>query len=169
NIDFEQMQLNLSVQQIVHKQCANDILSCIENCGLDKKYICVEVTETVLMETFEIVNVTLDKLKKEGISIALDEFGSGFSSINYLANLPIENLKIDKELVEQITYSKKQFELLKTIVQIAKINGMDIVAEGVETKETLDLVVTSGVNLIQGHYFSEPLSEDKFIELMIEE
>ncbi|WP_219720046.1 EAL domain-containing protein, partial [Clostridioides difficile] len=89
NIDFEQMQLNLSAQQIVHKQCANDILSCIENCGLDKKYICVEVTETVLMETFEIVNVTLDKLKKEGISIALDEFGSGFSSINYLANLPI--------------------------------------------------------------------------------
>lgn len=166
NMDFEQMQVNLSVQQIVHKQCANDILSCIESCGLDKKYISVEVTETVLMETFEIVNVTLDKLKKEGIGINLDDFGSGFSSINYLANLPIENLKIDKGLIKQITSSKKQFELLKTIVQMAKINDMDVVAEGVETKETLELVISSGVNLIQGYYFSKPLSEDKFIEFM---
>lgn len=168
NVDFEQMQVNLSVQQIIHKDCANDILSCIESFGLDKRYVSVEVTETVLMETFDVVMMTLDKLKKEGVGINLDDFGSGFSSINYLANLPIENLKIDKGLVKQINSSTKQFELMKTIVQMAKINDMDVVAEGVETKETLDLVISAGVNLIQGYYFSKPLSEDKFIELMIE-
>ncbi|MGX9755663.1 EAL domain-containing protein [Clostridioides difficile] len=166
NMKFEQMHVNLSVQQIIHKDCANDILECIKNCELDTKYISVEVTESVFMETFEVATMTLDKLKKEGIGINLDDFGSGFSSLNYLANLPIENLKIDKGLVKQIKFSSKQYELMKAIVQMAKINNMDIVAEGVETEETLNLVVSAGVNLIQGYYFSKPLNENKFIELM---
>lgn len=165
---FMQMQVNLSVQQLMVKNYARKILAIIDEMGVSPEQIALEITESMLIQSFDNTVEILNELKWAGIHIILDDFGSGYSNMSYLANLPIDTLKLDMSLTRQVTASSKQFEFIKAVVQMAKSGGMRVVAEGVETQEELDCICQTGVDAIQGYYYSKPMSKTKFIQFLHE-
>lgn len=164
--ELENIQVNLSVQQIAQPGFAERTLELIQQSGCSPQHLGVEITETALIQSFDSTVDILMKLKAAGVEIALDDFGSGYSSINYLARLPIDKLKLDRELVLQVTDSPEQLEFIQTVVHMAKIKNMKVIAEGVEDEITLEKIISCGSDYIQGYYFSKPLQKDEFIEFI---
>jgi EAL domain-containing protein (putative c-di-GMP-specific phosphodiesterase class I) len=109
------------------------------------------------------VNV-LNEVKALGFRVAIDDFGTGYSSLNYLKRLPFDSLKIDQTFIRDLEKDKDDLIITKMIVQIAKVLNKKTVAEGVETKKILEIVKNLDVDIVQGYYFSKPLSEDDFKE-----
>ncbi|MBV1820706.1 EAL domain-containing protein [Bacteroidales bacterium MSK.15.36] len=108
----------------------------------------------------------LNEIKKLGIKIALDDFGTGYSSLSYLRLLPINKLKIDKSFIDNICIQKKDKAIVEGIIKLAHEMDIDIIAEGVESKEQSDILKDMGCDNIQGYYFSKPISEDEFEKLL---
>jgi EAL domain-containing protein (putative c-di-GMP-specific phosphodiesterase class I) len=107
----------------------------------------------------------LSELIESGVNIALDDFGTGYSSLNYLTTLPVNTLKIDKSFIDNIKNENNQ-AVIKSIVHLSKSLKYKIITEGVETKDQVDLLTGFGCNIIQGYYFSKPLSESDFENLL---
>ncbi|MBM7560781.1 EAL domain-containing protein [Fusibacter tunisiensis] len=118
--------------------------------------IVLEITEDVFITDLKQVRRIMDQLKRMGVRIALDDFGSGYSSMNYLKNLEFDLIKIDKMFIDEMHTDDKAHFMFKTIVSIAHAYGARIVAEGVEEKEQAELVRASGCHLIQGYYYHKP-------------
>ncbi len=157
------MGINLSVQHFVVENCTDGILKAIRESGVEPDVVSLEITETVLIQSFDKIKDISMRLQKAGLRIALDDFGAGDSSLNYLSRLPVDVLKIDRGLTGSVMDSPKQHALLKAIVDMARINGMAIVAEGVETAEVRDIVQASGVDYIQGFFYAKPMPEEELI------
>lgn len=157
------IQVNLSVQELARTDFVGEALTIIHQEGISPSHIGMEVTETMVIQSFSGAIETLNKLRNHGIRIAMDDFGSGYSGINYLSHLPFDILKLDRELVLQVDKSEAQRVFVKTIVELAKIKNMQTVAEGVETQETLMHIISCNVDSIQGYCFSKPLREADFI------
>lgn len=158
--------INLSVQQLLVRNSADHILRLIRTSGVDPKLITLEITESVLIQSIERACATLDRLRNTGVHIALDDFGVGYSSLNYLSNLPVDVIKIDRSLTQQILTNPKQHALLRSIVEMAEINSLAIVAEGVETMEEQSIISASGVHFIQGFYYARPMSQEQLIRFL---
>lgn len=158
--------VNLSVQQLLVGNSADHLLEIIHSAGVNPHRVTLEITESILIQSIDRASEALDKLRQAGIHIALDDFGMGYSSLNYLSNLPVDIIKIDRSLTQEILTSPKQFALLKSIVQMASINSLIVVAEGVETKEEKQAISESGVQYIQGYYYAKPMYESEFIRFM---
>lgn len=129
----------------------------IKKYKVDPKYIELEITETLLSVNFEDTVAKLEKLKDFGVSIAIDDFGKGYSSLHRLEIVPFNRIKIDKSIVDDIISKKKKTVIVQTIVTLAKSLMADTTAEGVETKEQLDFLVDMDCDEIQGYYYSRPL------------
>lgn len=166
NCSISAIYINLSVQQIMQKNYAESVLSLIRKKGVEPNQIGIEVTETMLIQSFHQAIDVLTQLRKEGVHISMDDFGSGYSSINYLAQLPIDKLKLDRDLVMQVNQNEEQFSFIKTVIQMAKIKKMKVIAEGVEEKGTFDRIVACGADYVQGHYFSKALRRKEFIAFL---
>ena len=123
---------------------------------INPKYIILEITEAVLLKSNNIIIDRIRDLRLLGFSISLDDFGTGYSSLNYLNKFDIDEIKIDKTFIDQINDSKNNNALLKTIINLSEEYQLDLVAEGVETKEQCDYLVELGCYIIQGYYFSKP-------------
>lgn len=162
------MCINLSVQQLLVENSADHLLDLIRKFGIDPKHITLEITESVLIQSIEQTSAALSQLREAGIRIALDDFGVGYSSLNYLSNLPVDVIKIDRSLTKQVSTNKKQYALLRSIVEVAQINSLSVVAEGIETEEEKKLVADSGVHYIQGFYYSKPLPGDGLLRFLEE-
>lgn len=158
--------VNLSVQQLWVEQSADHLLEIIRACGIPPQYVTLEITESVLIQSIEQASATLDQLRQAGVRIALDDFGVGYSSLNYLSNLPVDVIKIDRSLTRQILTNKKQRTLLQSIVNIADINALTVVAEGVETGDEQQMISASGVQYIQGFYYARPMLEDALLHFL---
>ena len=128
---------------------------------MDPRRITLEITESILIQSIDRAAEVLEQLRLSGVHIALDDFGVGYSSLNYLSNLPVDVIKIDRSLTKQILTSPKQCALLKSIAEMAAINDLGVVAEGVETQEELNAIAVSGVQFIQGYYYARPMPEEK--------
>lgn len=150
--------VNLSAKQIASDHFLPSVLNIVEASGIDPKNLCLEITETSFIESFEAVSLKFETLKEKGYLIALDDFGTGYSSLNYLGQLQIDTLKIDKSFTTKITTSTSDFYLIKSVIALSKDLGIQFVAEGVETYEQLDLLKSIGCPLIQGYLFEKPLS-----------
>lgn len=166
SIDIKYIQVNLSIQQLSQNNYAERALQIINEAGATPQKIGMEITETMMIQSTSNTIDTLSKLRNEGIHIAMDDFGSGYCGINYLSKLPLDILKLDRELVLMVEESEEQFEFVKTIFQLAKIKKILSVAEGVETAVMLKKISECGADCIQGYYFSKPLCEDDFIQFM---
>lgn len=129
--------------------------------------IALEITESIFVDVFDTVNDKLQKLKKMGYQLHLDDFGKGYSSLNYLKNLPFDTVKIDKSFVKGIVDKGKERKILSSIISLAKNIGLTVVAEGVETSEQVIYLVTSSCHVIQGFYFSKPVSQQEALEMVI--
>ncbi|MCB6366502.1 EAL domain-containing protein [Intestinibacillus massiliensis] len=149
--------INLSVQQLMVGNSAGHLLGLIRETGVDPRRVTLEITESVLIQAIDHTAETLKLLRQAGIRIALDDFGVGYSSLNYLSNLPVDIIKIDRSLTKQILTDEKQRALLHSIVEMAVINDLTVVAEGVETEAEQALIGAAGVHYIQGYYYARPM------------
>ncbi|WP_409015607.1 EAL domain-containing protein [Anaerostipes caccae] len=165
-LGIESMGINLSVQQLLVENSVPSIIGHIKKTGLDPKCITFEITETVLIQSIELAKGILDELSSYGVRIALDDFGIGYSSLNYLLNLPVNVLKFDRSMTKKSVDSEKQYALLKAMIQMADINQMDVVAEGVETEEEWKMLTSTSASYIQGFYYSKPLPEEKLMQFL---
>jgi diguanylate cyclase (GGDEF)-like protein len=160
--------VNISTIQIFQADFTEKVLRILEYFRLNPRYLELEVTETVLIESFDLVNKKLEKLSEKGISIALDDFGKGYSSLSYLKQLPISTLKIDKCFIDNLSLMTEDKTITRHIITLGKSLGMSIVAEGVETNEQMEYLKKYKCDKIQGYLFSKPLPKneaEKLIEI----
>ena len=128
---------------------------------LDASWLLLELTERTLVEDTETARRTLDRLRAIGISIAIDDFGTGYSSLSYLKSFPIDAIKIDREFVRDSVLDPDTATVSESMVRLATELRLDVIAEGVETREQLEMVRGFGCHLVQGFYISRPLAVDR--------
>ena len=126
----------------------------------------LEITESEIIDNFEIVNINLMKLKENGISIAIDDFGTGYSSLERLRDLRIDKLKIDKSFIDKIIISKPEEVIISDIISLAHKINLETVAEGVELQEQKEYLIDNGCDIIQGYLFSKPVSKERALEML---
>jgi EAL domain-containing protein (putative c-di-GMP-specific phosphodiesterase class I) len=124
----------------------------------------LEIAETALIENPERAGLMLDHLSGVGLRLSLDDFGQGYTSLGQLRNLPFHELKIDKSFVMNMVDDAGNAAIVRSVIDIGHNLGLDVVAEGVETVETLQALVELGGDLAQGYYFSQPLPADQIPE-----
>jgi len=158
--------VNLSPLQFRQTDIVGCVLNTIKNAGVSPSHIELEITESTMMTNLEDSVIKLNILRKNGISIAIDDFGTGYSSLYYLKTFPISTLKIDKSFIKDITSDLNNAQIVETIILMAKNLELDVVAEGVETKEQLKMMNSFGCDMIQGYYYSKPLTLDQLLEYL---
>ncbi|UKS24681.1 EAL domain-containing protein [Paenibacillus sp. HWE-109] len=152
--------VNLSTQQFHQSHLIDYIKDILEETGLEPQYLELEITESMMMDP-TISSHILNELTAYGIRISLDDFGTGYSSLSYLKLLPIHKLKIDRSFIRDITENENDKAIVSTIISMAQYLKMDVIAEGIETKEQLDILMDNDCQKIQGYYFSRPLPADE--------
>jgi diguanylate cyclase (GGDEF)-like protein len=156
--------INFSANQLAHVDMFNNVERIIKSSGLRNKDIELELTETAVMEEpLKAIN-TFKSLRKIGVNIAVDDYGTGYSSLRYLADLPVDTLKIDRAFIMHCPVDKKMNAIIKSTISLAHNLDIKVVAEGVETKEQVDFLVENGCDYLQGYYFSKPLTTDELEE-----
>lgn len=155
--------VNVSMIQLMEKDFATKVMETLEFLGLEPEHLELEITESILMESYENIENTLALLSQNGVRIALDDFGKGYSSLHYLKQLPVTTLKIDKIFMDCIAEGDKQDKLIGQIISIGREMGMAVVAEGVETQEQMTYLVQHNCDRIQGFLFSRPIPENEVL------
>jgi diguanylate cyclase (GGDEF)-like protein len=157
--------VNISILQLLQTDFNSIVDETLQEMQLKPECLELEITESILMESFDSIGSRLEKLSKKNIKIALDDFGKGYSSLNYLKQLPITTLKVDKCFIDSIT-DKEEDSLTGHIVTIGKSMGMCVVAEGVEVQEQLEYLIQHNCDKMQGYLFSKPVPEEDLIKLL---
>ncbi len=157
------MSVNLSSFQFEQANLVENILSITKANEIPVSQLEWEITETIMMTNLKDTVSKLHLLVDAGMSISIDDFGTGYSSLYYLKAFPIDTLKIDRSFIKDITVDSNGAQIVETIILMAHNLGISVVAEGVETREQLELLQTFGCDLIQGYYYSPPLTLEKLI------
>ena len=156
-LDTGKLSINLSAKQLSSKTYITELKDIIYAFGCNTCNIELEITESHIMDDPQKAIITLQEIRKLGINISIDDFGTGYSSLAYLKKLPINKLKIDRSFVMDIPEDKDDVAIVKAIISLAANLGLEVIAEGAETKEQVDFLLSEGCNDIQGYYFSKPL------------
>lgn len=157
--------INLSPKQLLQDDFIDRVIEIIEENSIPYEWIAFEITETTLIHSYSKCTQILSALENKGISIYLDDFGIGYSSLSYLWRLPISTVKIDRSFVNHLVQNPKVKELTDSIIRLFKKLDMDVIAEGVETEKQLELLTAYGCSLIQGFLLSKPLKEEDALML----
>jgi diguanylate cyclase (GGDEF)-like protein/PAS domain S-box-containing protein len=152
------MSVNISVVQLIQSSFVESIQQILQMTGLPPSHLELEITESILIDSIDEHIKKLRELKQLGIHIALDDFGSGYSSLNYLRRLPLNVLKIDKSFIDFIHTDRESESLVASIIDIAGNMGLEVIAEGVELQEQRDLLENYGCRWMQGYLVAKPLS-----------
>lgn len=155
--DLIPVSVNLSASQFLQADFVENFLAYLNLYQLNPSWIQIEITESLFIDNEKYVQQILKIMREKGIKVALDDFGTGYSSLAYLQKLDLDILKMDRSLISGISNTSIQKEIAATIVQLGKSLGMEVVAEGVETKAELDILLDHGIDEIQGYYYSKPL------------
>ena len=161
--------VNLSRADVFDPTLVDKLDSLIKSNGLTHKDLKLEVTESAYTDNAKALLDVIHRLRDMGFEIEMDDFGSGYSSLNMLSEMPIDVLKMDMRFVRNIEASEMDFRLVKLIVDIAKFLNLNVVAEGVETAGQLELLKGLGCDLVQGYYFSRPVPPEEFEKLIEKE
>lgn len=156
--------VNISPRQLLEENFAEQLLQITSNVGIDVERINLEITENVLINDIDKVAPVLNMLRNLGFGISLDDFGTGFSSLSYLNSLPISEIKIDRCFIDNLLVNEQSNTLIRAIIAIGESSGLQVVAEGVETKEQYKELTNYGCSLAQGYYISRPLPIEVLIE-----
>lgn len=151
--------VNLSPRQMLDRNLKNDIVDALEEFGAPPELLIVEITESLAIRNLESAVQLLQELRDIGVGIALDDFGTGYSSLSYLNHLPIDILKLDRVLISHIddATNSQPLEIARGVIALAHAIGLQVVAEGVETQQQVDLLRQNGCDYAQGYLFSKPL------------
>jgi len=154
------MSINLPPSFIIQPQCLHNIRSILKDTGLAAEYLEIELTENTFLDSRSIAGPILQTLKDLGINIAIDDFGTGYSCMSYLQDLPIGTLKIDGSFVKGLGLSQANEGIVQSIITLGKSLNMEIVAECVETEQQLLILKKMNCDVIQGFFYSKPLTAD---------
>ena len=152
--------VNLSGRQIQDPALASRIAAVLQEEGFPAARLVLEITETVLMHDADATVTTLIALKQLGVSLAVDDFGTGYASLNYLSRFPVDGLKVDRTFVAELTNGAGGIEIVRAIIDLARSLGLEATAEGVEETAQLDALVELGCAQVQGYLFARPLALD---------
>ncbi len=158
--------VNVSTTQLQDSRLMQTIRSIPEKTGMDLSNLEIEITESVLMNSFEHNLDLINQIKSLGASIALDDFGTGYSSFNYLTQIPIDTLKIDKSFIDGICSNEKDRCIADSIISLAHKMDISVVAEGVEDVDQLKVLQQQFCDTLQGYLFSKPVGSNDFISLL---
>jgi diguanylate cyclase (GGDEF)-like protein/PAS domain S-box-containing protein len=153
--------VNLSPRQFHHTDVVGQVSSVLQETRLDPYYLGLEITESVVMDDAESTIETLGRLKGLGVRIAIDDFGTGYSSLSYLKRFPVDALKIDRSFVGGISEHPADLAIAQAVITLGRVLGMEVVAEGVETAEQLDLLRDLGCDHAQGYHLSCPMPAEE--------
>ena len=142
------------------------LLGLLEKYDLEPWMLKLEITESAYMDNSHQLMSIIRVFREEGFPVLMDDFGSGYSSLNMLKNLPVDVLKVDMAFVRELEESARAYMILRLILNLARDLGMDVIVEGVETQKQLDYLINLGADKIQGYYFSKPLPVKDFKELI---
>ncbi|MBP5343056.1 EAL domain-containing protein [bacterium] len=161
--------VNVSRVNIFDTDFVKNFKNIIEINHLKPSELLLEITESAYTQNQDQLIKTINELRDNGFMIEMDDFGSGYSSLNMLSSMPIDVLKIDMKLIQSVFKDKKNLRLLEITMDIKNYLKVPVVAEGVETEEQMLALKKLGCNIVQGYYFSKPLPEDDFEQLLLKE
>ncbi|MGC9225070.1 MAG: sensor domain-containing phosphodiesterase [Terracidiphilus sp.] len=150
--------VNLSARQFAREGLADHVEALLRRTGISSQQLGLEMTESSLIPDPGTAMEVLSSLRRLGVSLLMDDFGTGYSSLNHLHSLPFDVLKIDRSFVARMTEGEQPFQIVRTIVELARVMGMEVVAEGIETREQYALLRQLGCRFGQGYLFSRPVS-----------
>lgn len=154
--------VNISSKRFLQHGFAEDIRKLLEQFELEGKWLEIEITENSIMRNEEIVQKTLKDLKEMGVKIYIDDFGTGYSSFNYLKTFEIDGVKIDRSFIQNISSDSENASITSAMIKMAQHLKLEVVAEGVETKEELNYLLGENCRYIQGFYFGKPCPIEEF-------
>jgi EAL domain-containing protein (putative c-di-GMP-specific phosphodiesterase class I) len=163
------MSVNLSPVQFSRQSLPLLVTQILGESGLDPRCLELELTESILMQDIEQVAIQLQQLRDLGVLISIDDFGTGFSSLNYVKRLPVDRLKVDQSFVRDLSTDPSDRAIVAAIVNLAHSLDIEVVAEGVETAEQLEFVRKSGCDEVQGYFFGRPMPAEDFENYMTPE
>jgi diguanylate cyclase (GGDEF)-like protein/PAS domain S-box-containing protein len=160
------LSVNVSAKQFLQTDFVAQVQADVRKHGINPNLLKMELTEGMLVNDIEDIIVKMNALKKIGIQISLDDFGTGFSSLQYLKLLPLDQLKIDQSFVRDMVLNSNDYAIVKTIIDMAKNLKLTVIAEGVETEQQRELLFSNGCEHYQGYLFSKPLPLAEFEALL---
>ncbi|HEY8025514.1 MAG TPA: EAL domain-containing protein [Burkholderiaceae bacterium] len=157
--------VNVSARQFHHREFVEQVLAALRDAGAQPHLLKLELTESLLLEDVADVIAKMTELKSFGVTFALDDFGTGYSSLSYLKRLPLDQLKIDRSFVKDVTTNQNDATIARTIVALGHSLGLEVIAEGVETEEQRKFLASIGCYAYQGFRFSKPMPIEEFNQI----
>lgn len=153
------LSVNVSAKQFYQLNFVELVLGEVRSAGIPPQLLKLELTESVVLEDMDMVLASMHRLKQQGICFSMDDFGTGYSALSYLSQLPFDEVKIDQAFIRRASLAEHQrdWTIVNAIIHIAKDLGMEVIAEGVETREQQERLAASGCLRYQGFYFSRPM------------
>jgi EAL domain-containing protein (putative c-di-GMP-specific phosphodiesterase class I) len=160
------MAVNLSARQLQRPELVEDVAAVLEETGLDASSLVIEITESVMMQDMELSIQRLGELKALGVQLAVDDFGIGYSSLNYIRRFPVDILKVDKSFIDGVAESGEESALTEAIIGLATILNLRPVAEGIQHADQVEKLRALNCELGQGFYFAAPMPIEGIRELL---
>ncbi len=161
------MAINVSQRNLYDHQLTSQFRNLMQQMNISTHHLEIEITETAIMSDPSHSLATLHALHEMGIKLSIDDFGTGFTSLSHLKDLPIDELKIDKSFIMGMPHDDKDLAIVSTIIELAHNMGYSVVAEGVESQEIMDMLIDLKCNTVQGYYISRPLPAKMFEHWLI--
>jgi EAL domain-containing protein (putative c-di-GMP-specific phosphodiesterase class I) len=158
--------VNLSARQFSREGLADHVETLLSESGISSRQLGLEMTESSLIPNLTPALGVLGSLRRLGVSLLMDDFGTGYSSLNYLHSFPFDVLKIDLSFVQRMTEGDQPLQIVRTIIELARVMGMDVVAEGIETIEQYRLLRQMKCRYGQGYLFARPMSAEAVTQLL---
>ncbi len=168
-LQLDWLSVNVSGRQLQDPGFSSSLQHLLSTYGIQPEQLELEVTETYLMENIQLSNKILLQLHLMGVRISMDDFGTGYSSLAYLTKLPIDEVKLDRSLITDLSCDLQSQGMVRNIIRMAHELNMVVTAEGIETQEQQQLLKTMDCDLIQGYYYSKPLTEKDFVSMLIQQ
>ncbi len=156
------LSVNISPKDFYFTDVYKTFTELVERYGINPANLRLEITESAIMSDFKKQMVLIQRLREYGFYVEMDDFGSGYSSLNMLKDMVVDTLKVDMEFLRETDHHERSKTILKMVIALSKQLGMEVITEGVETKEHVDFLTDIGCDIFQGYYFSKPISVSDF-------
>ncbi len=160
------MNVNVSVIQLHQESFVDEVLFVLEKYNYPPEYLNLEITESIALETNQNIQSKLEILRNKGIALSLDDFGSGYSSLNHLLNVDLTHLKIDRLIIMEASKDQMVYKLIHGIVEFAHAIGLKVVAEGIEDVHMELLMQEMTIDFAQGYLYSKPVKKSEIVHII---
>ena len=161
-IGIEYIELNLSTLQCMSEELIQTFQTIVSKYNIDTRRINLEITESAMANSLEILEHTMTKLREKGFTFSMDDYGTGYSNLSNIFNMPFQMIKVDKSILWKAMENEKAGIILSTTIRMVHDMKMEVVVEGVETNEQKELLQNLKCDYLQGYYFSKAIPAEEF-------